>query len=587
MGPAQAHDFHLSICPSVSRLADDAFTLPVRVGLHGNIPSDGAASGALSFRITRLAETIVTINLPLSSEILEELAASGEVSFETMLDLEPLVSSGSCGLGIHARVQLGGGIEGEARTSIDRGEGPVRYGFLSDFSPQDSDSRDAAVDFLLANHITHVQFYDWSFRPHQYRPQVGHDVSESDVYQDTMGKTIDLKVVRDLIGELHDRRMRALGYGAVYAAGAEYVHNHPEQALYDHEGHTIDLIGKFFIMDCAEGKPWRACILDQYRYAVAEVGFDGIHMDTYGFPKTAWDSDGQLVELPPQFVSLIDEWAAHGDVNIFNNVGGWPADATGRAHQEAVYIEVWPPHTRYRHMRQLIKDTRRSGKPVVMAAYLELFKLRQVDLKIGTTGALHAYRLLTAAICACGATHLILGEQGAVLTQPYYSDYTRLTDAERRVVQAYSDFQVRYRELLYDPASIEITESHVLGENREFSVEVDGLGTPGVSFDGEPGTVWTAVHRQEQRIVINLINLTEQDDSNWNTAKKDSTTAAVVRIQIPRYTDTMRIFVASPDKDHGDALQLDSTLVTGPRTSALEVIVEDLAWWSVIWVELT
>jgi hypothetical protein len=99
--------------------------------------------------------------------------------------------------------------------------------------------------------------------------------------------------------------------------------------------------------------------------------------------------------------------------------------------------------------------------------------------------------------------------------------------------------------------------------------------------------VWTAVHRQEQRIVINLINLTEQDDSNWNTAKKDSTTATVVRIQIPRYTDTMRIFVASPDKDHGDARQLDSTLVTGPRTSALEVIVEDLAWWSVIWVELT
>jgi hypothetical protein len=106
-----------------------------------------------------------------------------------------------------------------------------------------------------------------------------------------------------------------------------------------------------------------------------------------------------------------------------------------------------------------------------------------------------------------------------------------LTDAERRVVQAYSDFQVRYRELLYDPASIEITESHVLGENREFSVEVDGLGASGASFDGEPGTVWTVVHRQEQRIVINLINLMDQDDSNWNTAKKDSTTAAVVRIR--------------------------------------------------------
>jgi dextranase len=483
---------------------------------------------------------------------------------------------------VHACVRFSSGIEVCGDSAIDRGNGPVRYGFLSDFSPQDADTRALAIDFLLANHITHVQFYDWSFRPHQYRPALTAGTLETTVYRDTMGKTIDLKVVRDLIAALHSQRMLALGYGAVYAATEEYLQNHPEQALYDREGHPIDLIGKFFIMNCAEQGPWCQRILDQYRYAVEQVGFDGIHMDTYGFPKSAWDSAGNLVNLCTQFVSLIDAWASHGDVNIFNNVGGWPAEATGQAAQAAVYIEVWDPHTKYRHIRQLIKDARRSAKPVVLAAYLEPFKHRTN----GTLGALRAYQLLSAAICAYGATHLIFGERGAVLTQPYYSDYTLLTVFEQRVVRQYNDFQVRYRELLYDSTFVEITESHVLGENREFSIEVQEVGTSRVSFDGEAGTVWAIVHRNEQRIVVNLINLVDQIDSMWNTGKQEVTTSPAVRIQIPWYAPSMRIFVASPDTAQGDAQELSWTEAKGPRTSACEVVVENLMTWSVLWVEL-
>lgn len=580
MFSTSAHDFKLSICPSVSRMAEDARTFTLLVGLKGQIPKD--ATGTLTVRFIHVADIVDTLVQPLAPEILKQLATLGEADFETILQLDSLFSLGPCGLGIQAWVQLSTGIEAYGASAIDRGAGPVRYGFLSDFSPQDRDSRALAVDFLLANHITHVQFYDWSFRPHQYRPTSAKDSLKAEVYQDTMGKPIDLKVVHDLITELHTRGMLALGYGAVYAAAGEYLQEHPDQALYDHEGHTIDLIGKFFIMNCAEGSSWRRCILDQYRHAVEQVGFDGIHMDTYGFPKSAWDSDGHLVTLDTQFVSLINEWAKHGDVNIFNNVGGWPADATGQANQEAVYIEVWAPHTHYHHLRQLIKDARRSSKPVVLAAYLEPFKHRV----IGTLGALRAFQLLTAAICACGATHLILGESGAVLTQPYYSDYTRLTAYEQSMVLVYSDFQVRYRELLYDPSLVEITESHVLGENREFSIEVPGPESKAVSFDGEEGSVWTVVQRNDKRIVINLINLVDQSDSKWNTVKNEIITSPEVRIQIPYYVSSMRVYLASPDAAQGEARELSWTKVRGSRTSACEVVVKDLLSWSVLWVEL-
>ena len=91
--------------------------------------------------------------------------------------------------------------------------------------------------------------------------------------------------MRHITNEIHKRGMKALGYGAVYAAGAEFAEKHPGWRLYAEKGKPLLFIDVFSIMNLRSA--WHEHIISEYGKAVHEVGFDGIHMDTYGFPKTA------------------------------------------------------------------------------------------------------------------------------------------------------------------------------------------------------------------------------------------------------------------------------------------------------------
>jgi dextranase len=339
-----------------------------------------------------------------------------------------------------------------------------------------------------------------------------------------------------------------------------------------------------------ENRQWREHLIRQYAYAVEDVGFDGIHMDTYGYPKSGWgydsDDDTQMkyYDLQSQFVSIINTWARHGDVNIFNNVGGWPAEATAAANQEACYIEVWPPHTRYHHLRSLIQSAKRRHKPVILAAYLEPFKKRDEE-NSRTSTPVESARVLTAIASSLGATTLLLGEDGAVLTQPYYSDYSRLTDEEKEIMRRYYDHQVRFRELLFAPEAEDITESHGLGENREFSLQATDPEVP-VTHDGEPGSIMAVITRSKKRIVINLINLIDQMDDLWNAEKPACSSRPAVTIQIPKYSHGMRVFCCSADSQPAKVQQLPIKDIAGVRGPSLECTIDHLSEWTTIWCEL-
>jgi len=592
METKQQESVSVQIYPLVARLSPDAFDLPVAIELISPLGFD---SYSMIFTLLHLEQVVFQGDIHLEDHELDTLHNDGFLRLNRTIGLDSMAShmqvTQGCGLGIQLEVGFPHGLSAICASAIDIGTGPLRYGFLSDFLPTDAPSREEAVRFLLENHISHVQFYDWAYRPHQFAPPVS-DHTPDIVYRDTMGKQIDLLLVKRLISRLHTAGMKALGYGAVYAAGLDYIQEHPQEALYDYLGNTIDLIGKFFIMNCALENPWRKRILEQYMYAVETVGFDGIHMDTYGFPKSAWDHHTVLQHLDTQFVSLITAWGEHGDENIFNNVGGWPAKQTGKANQAAVYIEVWPPHTHYHHLRVLINDALLSKKPVILAAYLEPFKSRGSD----DESALICAQILTAAVCSLGATHLLFGECGAVLTQPYYSDYSILTTHEKSILRQYSDFQVRYRDLLYDTDLEDITESHALGENQEFEFkeifttdEAKNLiiSKPlRLSFDGEAGSIWVVVKRSPKRLVMHFINLLNQADSLWNKAKLPISVQPNLSISVPRYSKTMHFFTASPDSNQCSARELFPKEVQGIRMPAQEVELESIGVWSTIWVDL-
>ncbi|MBI9103958.1 MAG: hypothetical protein JEY99_16190 [Spirochaetales bacterium] len=517
-------------------------------------------------------------------DIKTEISISGIRSFviSILLPVE-LLPEGSRGFGCICELLEKGEITGQGETAFDLAdsESPVlRYGFLCDFRINDRMKSEESLNFLSEFHMTHVQFYDWTCRHHEYKGM-------EEVYNDTMGKEIDLRLVKDEITGCRNRGMAALGYGAVYAAGEEYLITHPREALRDCEGEAFNLIDKFFIMDIREGSEWRKCLMNQYRYALEDVGFDGIHMDTYGFPKRAFglgDRGQSLIYLEDHFAGLIDETRdVLGDeaTLIFNNVGNWPVHATGPAHQDAIYIEVWDPYDTYSHIRQIIIAASSYKKPVILAAYLAPFRLEPDH---GGTGSLYSALILHGAIVSLGASHLFLGEDGNALTQGYYNDYSKLRSDERERILKYYDFQVRYLDLFLDPFLVEISETHTAGENREYFFE--GAET---SADGRPGRVWTIVRESRGRRVISLINLTGQEESFWNRGKSEPSEIMGFSLDFPldrpEGEQGLSAFFASPDINDGSMMILNVERVRNERGPAGSIRIKDLPLWSVIVLE--
>jgi hypothetical protein len=175
-----------------------------------------------------------------------------------------------CGLGVLC--EAGDGESASCAVDIQGEIRAFRYGFLSDFSRAETNEADVLA--MAKHHVNTVQFYDWSYR---------HDtlVADFDDYTDMMGKPNSFEVIRRKIVACHQRGMCAVGYGAVYAA-SEPLPRGIDWRLYARAGEPIRFIDVFAIMNLESG--WREHIVSQYCAAV-QAGFDGIHLDTYGFPK--------------------------------------------------------------------------------------------------------------------------------------------------------------------------------------------------------------------------------------------------------------------------------------------------------------
>lgn len=385
-------------------------------------------------------------------------------------------------------------------------EKTIRYGFLSEFNTYNPDS----VAWLARFHINAVQFYDWSFRH-------DHLVSDRDEYEDMMGKHIRRQVIDSLISQCHSSGIKALGYGAIYAASKDYYYAHVDEAMLNSSLLPFIFIKKFYLMDISRDGNYRKHIINEFQTAVRQMKFDGIHMDTYGFPKTAFvhREDGhKLIYLREEIPSLINETRkALGPADkvclIFNNVGNWPSQETAQCNQNAVYVEVWPPYEQYCHLQQIIREIRSvSDKPIILAAYLKPF--READ----PFQAMYSSLYLSAVCMSLGATCLLLGDHHGILTQGYYSDHSILNQVQEALLQTYSDFMIRYEELFFDDSMTDVTYTHSYWDNYEYRC----ISHP-VSPCGEAGKIWMILRENKHRKCIFLINLSGNSDSYWNQGK--------------------------------------------------------------------
>ncbi|TAM70476.1 MAG: hypothetical protein EPN48_03530 [Microbacteriaceae bacterium] len=404
-------------------------------------------------------------------------------------------------------VEWRGGDGTFARTAVDVADDSrmrVRYGFTVDYHPH----RDARglTDTVRRLHLTDIQFYDWAYRHADL-------LGGGDEYDDALGQRVSLDTVRELASAVHDVGARALGYAAVYAVGPAEWDRWRAHALMDGAGSPFALGDFLFIVDPAAER-WVAHFVPELEAATGVLGFDGFHLDQYGYPKHARRADGVVVDVATSFDVLLRAVrdALPGSQLIFNNVNDFPTWLTGGSPQDAVYVEVWNPQTTLGALARVVSRARAvgEGKPVVIAAYQHVYDSASAAAADGAT----AFTMAT--LFSHGATQLLAGEADRILVDPYYVRNHVVEESTAALLKRWYDYLVEHDELLLDPQIVDVTGSYAGAYNDDIDVTFAGVE---VTEEPIAGQVWRRVTRTRYGLVLHLINLSGQTDVLWDGAK--------------------------------------------------------------------
>ncbi|MCW2884025.1 MAG: hypothetical protein JWL58_887 [Streptosporangiaceae bacterium] len=461
-------------------------------------------------------------------------------------------------------VELGGST---ARTAVEVTADPrsvLRYGFVASYLP-DRDVTSVAEN-LRRLHLTGVQFYDWAYRHADL-------LGGGETYTDALGQPVSLATVRRLIDACHSIGAQALGYAAVYAVGPDEWAEWEHDALLTPTGQPYGLGDFLFIVDPA-APDWTGHFTADLAAAVKEAEFDGFHLDQYGYPKRAYRPDGQAVDVTASFSTLIGAARdALPDARlVFNNVNDFPTWASAHTPQDAVYIEVWPPHVTLGDLAVVATRARAEAgdKPVVIAAYQHVY-----DTAPSATADLAA-SLTMATLYSHGATQLLCGEAGNVLVDPYYVRNHPVTATTADLLRRWYDFLVEHGELLTVPGITDVTSSYAGDYNDDLDV---GYAGTDVGHTPVAGTVWRRITQVGDQLVIHLINLTGQTDTHWDAPRDPPGDPGPGTLRVRRTGPGLpRIRIADPDRQ----ARLIDVPVTADGDHAIAQLPPPHLWMTVL-----
>lgn len=423
------------------------------------------------------------------------------------------------------------------RTAVlvsDEPRGRMRYGFVASYAP-DKDVA-AVVDLARRLHLDAVQLYDWAYR---HADLLGGGES----YADPLGQPIALETVRRLVAGLAAVGTDALGYAAVYGVGHDEWPAWSHRALLRADGRPWAL-GDFLQLVDPGSEDWQQHFVGDLQAAVAALGLHGFHLDQYGFPRRAGLVGGEEVDLGRSFRALIEAVRTGlPDARlVFNNVNDFPTWATADAPQDVVYIEVWPPHTTLGSLSRVVGRARAAGggRPVVVAAYQHVYDVAP------TAEADLATSFTMATLFSHGGTQLLAGEQGNLLVDPYYVR-NRVAEPETlALLQRWYDFLVEHDELLMAPEAVDVSGAWVGAYNDALDVRFEAVPT---TDDPTPGGVWRRVVQVGDLLVVHLINLAGQTDTEWDAPRSVPLDPGPGTLRVKRAGAAVPVVrVADPDR---------------------------------------
>ncbi|MDP1730735.1 MAG: glycoside hydrolase family 66 protein [Devosia sp.] len=505
------------------------------------------------------------------------IAAPGTVTVWHLGDrIAELAYDGNGALSVPPLLPGGYGIEldcdGEVfRTAVEVAEdlrARLRYGFVASYAPDRE--LQGVRDTVRRLHLTGVQFYDWAYR---HADLMGGGES----YRDALDQPVSLEIVRSLVHMVKTAGCRALGYAAVYAVGPKEWGLWNHRALLKGAGEAYGL-GDFLLLVDPAAEDWLTHFIGDLERATEALGFDGFHLDQYGYPKQAVRADGAVVDVGASFAALIEaaRIALPGSHLVFNNVNDFPTWRTATSPQDAVYVEPWEPQLTLDSLARTVSRARSlsGGKPVVVAAYQHVYD------KAESAEADRATALTMAALYSHGATQLLAGEGDRILVDPYYVRNHVVEPSTAAMLKRWYDFLVAHDSLLLAPEIVDVTTSYVGAYNGDLDVS---FADAGITETATAGSVWRRVTEVGGRMIVHLINLVGQPDTLWDAPRASPGNPGAARLTIRRIDGFVpRVAIADPD-GIGRLTDVPVTM-EGPNAIA---DLPPLSIWQMVVVDLT
>jgi dextranase len=520
----------------------------------------------------RTGEEIELEQLPAgSARVVARHALGAEV--ESTVDGGALLSG--LALGTYAVEALGedGALLAEELTTVGAhpGERPV-HGFATSF---DDASVPAVLEWLQALRCTVVQIYDWMA---SYAAPLG----APEGWQDPSGRTVSFNALRSLAAGIRGQGAVAHAYAPVYAVDLGFAAEHPDLLMYRNDGAPQSFFDFIQLADPANVQ-WQRHFADAYGRAADALGFNGFHIDTYGYPREATNRDGRRIDMRAAYSSFLSYFRAQrpNDLVSFNQVNGVPSALELTPGPRFRYCEVWPPNDAWRHLEGLMD--RSAGGAGHMGASPGSDVVRgtiacypPVWCSADRLGALRTV-VLTEAVATClSASALLYGDRTAALCDPYYPKHQRLSTEEATTVIAWHRFALRCRDLFIEGEDTSWYE--VEDENGAVALEWDGPVRP------EPvgGSLFARVVHSEHHVAVGVVDLSGSPNGLWSEPTAPGTCRSVrARVLLP-HPEQWTASAAVLGQDGGRFMPLPFTVVPHRQGRAVEVELAVRSGWSVL-----
>lgn len=429
-------------------------------------------------------------------------------------------------------VESSGAVLCEELTTVARhpGELPV-HGFATSFQ---DDAVPQTLEWLQALRCTVVQIYDWM---ETYSAPLGSPSG----WHDPSNRPVSLAALQKLAVGMRAQGGVAHAYAPVYAVDLTFAAAHPELLMYRGDAAPERLFDQIKLAD--PGNPgWQRHFVETYGLAADRIGFQGFHLDTYGFPRAARDATGRDIDMRQAYRSFLDtvRRARPRDLLSFNQVNGVPSAFEQPGEPSFRYSEIWSPNDRWRHFEAFIDRGagiagHLGGSTVPrlrgsLACYPPVWG-EDPDHCHDRPAALRTV-VLTEAIATCLASSpLLYGDMTAALCDAYYPKHAKLTSAEADVILAWHRFALSCRDLFIGGEDTSWTE--IADDNGAVSVRwADGPVHP------EPlgQSVMARVVHGDGWIAVSIVDLSGSLSGSWSQPSAQGSCRSV----------TVRVLVTDP-----------------------------------------